>query len=66
MSGLLNVVYENISHQVRTVKVFEIGIVFAPLAEQLPREGQRLALALSGSDLGENWAFHPTEFTFPI
>jgi phenylalanyl-tRNA synthetase beta chain len=64
ISGLLNAVYENLSHQVRTIKIFEIGTVMAPNGEQLPDETQRIALALSGSDLGENWAFHPTEFTF--
>jgi phenylalanyl-tRNA synthetase beta chain len=62
--GLLNAVYENISHQVRTIKLFEIGTVMSPNGEQLPNETQRIALALSGSDMGENWAFHPTEFTF--
>lgn len=64
ISGLLNAVYENISHQVRTIKIFEIGTVMTPNDEQLPKETQRIALALSGSDVGENWAFHPTEFTF--
>ncbi len=64
ISGLLNAVYENISHQVRTIKLFEIGTVMAPSGKQLPNETQRIALALSGSDMGENWAFHPTEFTF--
>ncbi len=62
--GLLNAVYENTSHQVRTIKLFEIGTVMTPKGEQLPDETQRVALALSGSDAGENWAFHPTEFTF--
>ena len=62
--GLLNAVYENISHQVGTLKLFEIGTVMAPNGEQLPDETQRIALAISGSDMGENWAFHPTEFTF--
>jgi phenylalanyl-tRNA synthetase beta chain len=64
ISGLLNAVYENISHQVRTIKLFEIGTVMVPNGKQLPDETQRIALALSGSDMGENWAFHPTEFTF--
>jgi phenylalanyl-tRNA synthetase beta chain len=64
IAGLLNVVRENISHQVRNVKVFEAGTVFQPVANQVPIETQSLALALSGSDLGENWTFHPGEFTF--
>jgi phenylalanyl-tRNA synthetase beta chain len=64
ISGLLNAVSENISHQVRAIKIFEIGTVMTPNGDQLPKETQRIALALSGSDMGENWAFHPTEFTF--
>jgi phenylalanyl-tRNA synthetase beta chain len=64
LSGLLNAVYENTSHQIRTIKLFEIGTVMTPKEGQLPNETQRVALALSGSDMGENWAFHPTEFTF--
>lgn len=62
-AGLLNVVRENVSHQVRNVKIFETGIVFSKREGGVPAERQSLALALSGSDLGENWAFHPGEFS---
>ncbi len=62
-AALLNVVRENISHQVRTVKVFEIGTVFANSGGSVPEEHQSLGLAISGNDMGENWAFHPGEFS---
>lgn len=61
LPGLLNVVCQNVSHQVRNVKVFEIGIVMNVWAGEAPLETQRLALVFSGADAGENWAFHPTE-----
>ncbi len=62
LTGLMNVVYQNVSHQVRTVKVFEIGTVITPVTGQVPHESERLSLVLSGTDIGENWAFHPSEF----
>ncbi len=64
VAGLLNVVYQNLSHQIRTIKVFELGNTFAPIEGQLPRETHRIGLAISGADMGENWTFHPGEFTF--
>ncbi len=62
LPGLLGVVSQNVSHQVRTVKVFEIGTVMESRADNAPKESQRIGLAISGTDSGENWAFHPQEF----
>ncbi len=62
LTGLLNVVYQNVSHQVRNVKVFETGIVMSEKRGDAPTERMRVGFALSGSDTGENWAFHPGEF----
>lgn len=62
LAGLLNVVYQNVSHQVRTVKVFELGFVASARVNELPMESRRIGLALCGSDREENWAFHPGEF----
>lgn len=62
LPGLLGVVSQNVSHQVRTVKVFEVGTVMAARTDEAPIESQRIGLAISGTDSGENWAFHPQEF----
>ncbi len=62
MAGLLGVVYQNVSHQVRNVKIFELGNVARASNEVLPRESRHLAFALSGGEREENWAFHPGEF----
>ncbi len=62
LPGLLGVVSQNVSHQVRTVKVFEVGTVMTARADAAPLESQRIGLAISGTDSGENWAFHPQEF----
>lgn len=59
--SLLDVVRENLSHQVRHIKIFEIGTTFVDNSTP-PAELRRLGIALCGSDRGENWAFHPTEF----
>ncbi len=61
MPGLLGVVYQNVSHQVRNVKVFEVGIVMSGSTGETPAETQRLGIAFSGTDMGENWAFHPSD-----
>ena len=65
LPGLLSVVSQNVSHQVRTVKIFEVGTVMANRAGETPLESQRVGLAISGTDSGENWAFHPQEFGLP-
>ena len=62
LPGLLGVVSQNVSHQVRTVKVFEIGTVMSSQGTDAPLESKRIGLAFSGTDIGENWAFHPQEF----
>ena len=62
LPGLLAVIYQNVSHQVRTVKVFEIGTVMINRSDRTVAESQRIGLAISGRDTSENWAFHPSEF----
>ena len=62
LPGLLGVVSQNVGHQVRTVKVFEVGTVMSSQGTDAPLESKRIGLAFSGTDIGENWAFHPQEF----
>jgi phenylalanyl-tRNA synthetase beta chain len=64
LTGLLNIVRHNFNHRVTSIKLFEIGNTFLPVKGDLPEEKLRLGLALSGSDRGENWTFHPGEFSF--
>jgi phenylalanyl-tRNA synthetase beta chain len=64
ITGLLAIVRHNLSHRVNSIKLFEIGATFSPVKGDLPTEETRIAVALSGGDTGENWAFHPGAFTF--
>lgn len=64
LSCLLNVVKHNLNRMAESVKIFEIGYIFAPADGDLACETQKLALALSGKDRGENWVFHPGKFSF--
>jgi phenylalanyl-tRNA synthetase beta chain len=64
LTGLLAIVKHNLNHRVGSIKLFEIGNTFLPSNEELPREKAKIGLALSGRDAGENWTFHPGEFSF--
>jgi phenylalanyl-tRNA synthetase beta chain len=58
VSGLLREVEANFSRTVRTVRLFEIGTVFAPAEEPdgPPREETRLALVLTGAVRPVDWS----------
>lgn len=55
LPGLLGVVSRNRRQGRRDVRVFEIGRVFLPTSEGLPREVRRLGAVLAG-DWGEHWS----------
>lgn len=64
LTGLLNIVKHNFNHRVESIKLYEIGITFSPKEHDLPTEEARVGMAISGSDTGENWTFHPGPFGF--
>jgi phenylalanyl-tRNA synthetase beta chain len=63
LTSLLLIARHNLNHRIESVKLFEIGNTFSPVTGGKPTEAFRLGLVLSGSDAGENWAFHPGQFS---
>jgi len=59
LPGLLENVRRNINFQKTSIKLFEIGKVFTPLAtEKLPQETMHIAGVLSGKRYGDSSPFH--------
>lgn len=61
-AGILRNVIFNLSHQVRDVRVFEIGRVFIPGENKLPLEIRKIAGAVTGKKQAELW--NKEEFDF--
>ncbi len=63
--GLLEAMHKNLSHQIRDLKLFELGkAYFSRGRDQLPEEVESLAALWSGSRLPLNWKVKPEPCDF--
>ena len=66
LAGLLDAVRLNFNHQIRNLRLFEIGKVFAAKTgeEDLPNEKELFSMVISGGEILQNRAMAVREFDF--
>ncbi len=64
LSGLLDSVKNNFNYQTKTVKLFELGKVFATSDSELPIERELFSIVLTGSETFNNKAITGKELDF--
>jgi phenylalanyl-tRNA synthetase beta chain len=56
LDGLIRSAERNWAARVRDIRLFEMGTVFHPQGERIPRETQRLAAVVSGARVPPHWS----------